>query len=190
MAWPLSPLQSFLSGTPPFIEAATLNSVQDAIIRIVSGTYSLKSVYVDGTGGVPILDAFTRPGTVTVNGLITGTTLPTPVQTEDGLIGLGNCLRGWAVVSGAGVLLRGYNVIGSERTPAGAANGDYLLTFQPDLTDGTNICVFASILGNGTPATIDYVPSKVGTHQTVRIGVFNLAGARTDRAVSCGFYGE
>lgn len=50
MAWPLTPLTTYVSSTTPAIKAADLNAFQSAINSLYSGTLTLKSLNVDGTG--------------------------------------------------------------------------------------------------------------------------------------------
>jgi len=51
MAWPLTPLTTYLQSSLPAIKAFDLNAIQDAITRIVRGTYTLFGLVLDGTGG-------------------------------------------------------------------------------------------------------------------------------------------
>ena len=51
MAWPSTPLTSYVSNTVPAIKAFDLNSFQMGVNGIINGTYSHKAVVIDGTGG-------------------------------------------------------------------------------------------------------------------------------------------
>jgi hypothetical protein len=51
MALPVSRNQTFADGSTPWIDAATMNALQDQNIGDVQGTISKKALVVDGTGG-------------------------------------------------------------------------------------------------------------------------------------------
>lgn len=72
----------------------------------------------------------------------------------------------------------------------GSAQGDYTVVFHASPVNPNAACVYGSIIGNGIPATWDVVPGSSLGFQSVRVGVYDLAGTRTDRAVCIGFYGE
>ena len=57
MAWPHSRLHTYVDNSTPVIAAADLNALQDAVIATVDATWSLKSLYVDGTGGTAVAPA-------------------------------------------------------------------------------------------------------------------------------------
>lgn len=192
MAWPNTPLQSFSDGTPPFVEALTLNSIQETINQIINGTIQMTGIVLINTGGgTPVPLNPPKAGGVDFTSLITSTTVPTPNAVGGyGRIGIGSVTRGWCVLTGAGVMLRGWNVYSVGRTPMGAAQGDYTIVYHAGPTDLTNVCVYGSIIGNGTPATWDAVASAAMTRQSVRVNVYDLAGTRTDRQMCVGIYAE
>lgn len=51
MAWPITPLTTYLPGSTPAIKAADLNAIQDAISKTLLGKYSFAGLLVDGAGG-------------------------------------------------------------------------------------------------------------------------------------------
>lgn len=89
MAWPNTPLTTYVATTVPAIKASDLNSIQSAINSIINAAYSLKGLWIDGTGGAvettpashvvctgtaPTFSSFgTGAGTSPVNNGITGT---------------------------------------------------------------------------------------------------------------------
>src|SRR5690349_3399956 len=89
MAWPLTPLTTYLPGSLPAIKAADLNAIQSAINRGFLGTYSYAGIVVDGVGGqdaAPIAGGLKTSGPVVAGGPVTvgGTafgksSLPTPI---------------------------------------------------------------------------------------------------------------
>jgi len=118
LAWPNTPLTTYtFDGAPP-IKSMDLNAIQDAINRIINGTYSLRSVTIDGTGGNIVAPA---AGTLNISGNIIvtpGSTLRTDSVTFNaGAVGYpasnvsildkaidGNQCKGWGVAAfdGAG----------------------------------------------------------------------------------------
>jgi hypothetical protein len=74
MAWPLTPIQTFLANvtrwTAPFA-----NQLQAGVNGIVAGTYSLIGVVVDGTGGATVTPV---PGALTLSSAAGSTTVPSP----------------------------------------------------------------------------------------------------------------
>lgn len=65
MAWPLTPLTTYLPGQLPAIKAADLNAFQNAINRGFAGTYSTAGLVLDGVGGNTVAPA---PGSLTASG--------------------------------------------------------------------------------------------------------------------------
>lgn len=53
MAWPLTPLRTYIANSLPAIAAADLNSIQSAINWLFGGVKTVASVEADGTGGAP-----------------------------------------------------------------------------------------------------------------------------------------
>jgi len=51
MAWPITPLTTYLPGSTPAIKASDLNAIQDAINKAFLGKYSFAGLIVDGVGG-------------------------------------------------------------------------------------------------------------------------------------------
>lgn len=186
MPWPLSPLTTYVANSVPTIKAFDLNAIQAAINSLFGGTLSVKSLRFDGTGGVA---AAPPTGTGQVTGLVAGTAVPTTTFAM-GTIGVGSIVGGWALITGAGALIRGYNVVTVSRTGGGAAAGDYTVVFSPTPADPAKACAWVAIIGNGTPAVADHVPTSSGANQALRLNVYDLGGTRTDRAVACGFFTE
>jgi hypothetical protein len=185
MAWPSTPLTTYSAGNPPAIQAADLNAFQSAINGIINGTYSLRGVVVDGTGGSVVVPL---AGAALVAALLTGTTAPTTAYAS-ATLGIGTVCSGWARITGAGALLRGFNVESTART-GGSPTGDYTLTFRNKRTDADNVCAWVTVVGTGTPAVADFTSFASGSNQVLRVRVYDLAGALTDRAICCGYLCE
>jgi hypothetical protein len=79
MAWPLSRITTYVAGVSQ-IAASAMNSIQDYVIGLYLGTYSVKALVVDGTGGA----ATTPPdGTLRVSSTAGfGTSVPTPATAK------------------------------------------------------------------------------------------------------------
>lgn len=88
MAWPLSPLTSYVGGTTPYIKASDLNSFQSAINGVFGGTLSLKSVVVDGTGGAA---SSPSAGEIHVSRVVADTSQPSAATTNKGQIYKESC---------------------------------------------------------------------------------------------------
>ena len=122
MAWPNTPLTTYIANTTPAIKASDLNAFQAAINRIINGTYSLKSVVIDGTGGT-----VTAPptGTLSVTSSASAASLPGTA------ISFGTSYKealifGFARCDAAGTVTTNYNAKSS--TPV--AVGQYEVKFN------------------------------------------------------------
>ena len=187
MAWPNTPLTSYSPGTTPWIKADDLNAIQSAINGIINGTYTLKTLYVDSTGGNT---AAQLPGLVVANGRVTHTTLPNTVNYAAGTVAQGSVVRAWAVVNGDSSFARGFKVYSTGRTPMGIPAGDYTVVFDTNPSDRVNVAVFASIDGlTPTPSSIQVHPFDSGGKQAVRVWTF-LGSSQTDARFSVGIYAE
>ena len=51
MAWPLTPLLTFLRRSPPVVTADFLNELQTTFIQLFTGTISIVGIVIDGIGG-------------------------------------------------------------------------------------------------------------------------------------------
>ena len=151
MTWPATVLTTYIAGTTPTIKAADLNAFQSAIVGLVLGTYSHKAIVVDGTGGAVVSS---RPGTVRVSAVDSGTgggsgnpNLPL-ASVAAGEFGRALVCMGWAVVSAAGVLLRGVNVKAIGR----GGTGQYTITFNASASDPANACALVNITSSADGA--------------------------------------
>lgn len=66
MAWPFTPITTYVAGTTPTIKAYDLNQLQAYINNLINGDRSVKKWIVDGTGNVDT-SAYTA-GAATLNG--------------------------------------------------------------------------------------------------------------------------
>lgn len=74
MAWPLTPLTTYLPGGLPAIKASDLNAIQDAINKAFLGKYSFAGLVVDGTGGnatTPLPGGLSLTGPASIGGSAT-----------------------------------------------------------------------------------------------------------------------
>ncbi len=121
MAWPLTPLTTYVAGLAPAIKAFDLNSLQNAINRIVGATYSLAALVVDGTGGA-IVSAVA--GTTQVSATLTETAVPGTARAV-GLDCVGTRPFGWVTFTGFGVVERHYNLKAFTRTGTGSYTAEF-----------------------------------------------------------------
>ena len=121
MAWPLTPLTTYVAGRAPAFKAFDLNSLQNAINRIVGATYSLAALVVDGTGGA-IVSAVA--GTTQVSATLTETAVPGTARAV-GLDCVGTRPFGWVNFTGAGVVKRHYNLKAFTRTGTGSYTAEF-----------------------------------------------------------------
>ena len=178
MAWPLTPLTTYLAGLPPAIKAFDLNAIQTTINSILTGAITLKAVSVDSTGG-----ALSAPqaGTLRATGSVASTTFPNPLAYPfGGIVGVGSAPLGWVSVESTGNLLKGYNIAsgpGVVRTGVGVY--EILFYAQPSTA---NACPVVTPSSFG--AVFKAVPSLVGLQLKVTVSTYNpVTGAATD----CGF---
>jgi hypothetical protein len=127
MAWPLTKLTTYQIGT--VISPDDLNSIQDGVNRLILGTYSVKSLTADGTGGATV-----APTAGAVSGQIlfptTAIGSATPPTPTLGSIYKDTIVHAWCVLDvtlaapSANTLLRGYN-FNSSVTHANAGKWDF-----------------------------------------------------------------
>ena len=121
MAWPLTPLTTYVAGLAPAIKAFDLNSLQNAINRIVGATYSLAALVMDGTDSA-IVSAVA--GTTQVSATLTETAVPGTARAV-GLDCVGTRPFGWVNFTGAGVDKRHYNLKAFTRTGTGSYTAEF-----------------------------------------------------------------
>jgi len=158
MAWPITPLTTYLPGSTPPIKASDLNAIQSAIVRAFLGTYSFAGLVLDGAGGndaVPPAGGLSAKGNAIIGGAVQcaslnsggdvsaggkvsvgakalSTALPTPAI-QKGSLYADACPIALASIGGNGVLHVGFGIqaIKWYGTPGGAPpNGTYDITLQ------------------------------------------------------------
>lgn len=123
MAWPNTPLTSYLAGGLPAIKAFDLNAFQAAINGIINATLSLLGVVIDGTGGNLVTPT---PGALMLSGSASGAAAPT-TAVPWGTVFREGSVFGSAAIDAAGALVAGYNV---KSVGARAATDPYVITFH------------------------------------------------------------
>lgn len=156
MAWPSTPLTTYVANSTPAIKAADLNAMQTGTNGIINATYNLQAVVT--TTGTPGTVVVPVPGTVTLAGAGTGTTAPTTSVPQGRMYKDSVCI-GWArgYWDGAAmVLTRGFNVLSLTRN----SQGDYTVVFRPTVnspataTAEVSLGVNPSVVDNGFVANI------------------------------------
>lgn len=181
MAWPITPLTTYVAGGLPWISASDLNAIQDAINRIINGTYSHKAVVVDGTGG--IVTAGT-PGTVRVSSTVSAYTTTPPfampsvpvgeLNSEQVLLGAARC----SLSGGAIVACGGFNVREAERVAIGA----FLVTFNTAFPDVLRHVPLVSPSAGSGPSRYAALASIGIVSGGYRVGfrVYDSSGSQAD----------
>lgn len=175
MAWPKTPLTTYVADNAPAIKAADLNSLQDATNQIINGTYTLQAVVVDGTGGSAVVPV---NGTSKVSAMLTETAVPGTAR-DSGLDCVGTRVWGWVNFTGAGVLKRGYNVKAFSRTGVGL----YTVEFYGAPADPDFCYVGGTAIAAGTACIVTVKPYLSGGGTLAAdIAIYDSAGALVDAA--------
>lgn len=144
MAWPSTPITTYVANSTPTIKAADLNSIQSAINAIVNGTYNLQGVTL--TTGTPGSIVAPVPGSLVAARSVFSTTIPTPST-----LSAGEHFRESAPAScgsfagtGMGLILKsGFGIAARSRV----TTGDYTVTLQRVPTGPTADNVVAVVSG-------------------------------------------
>ena len=162
MAWPNTPLTTYVAGNPPAIKAADLNSMQDATNQTINGTYSVNSLTADETA---------LPGT----------------SRSPGLDCKGTRLWGWINFTGAGVAKRHYN----GKTFVRNAVGDYTVEFYGAPADPDFCLVHGTAIAAGAARIVTVKPYLSGGGVlALDIKIHDDTGAAADAAASVGVWAE
>jgi hypothetical protein len=179
MAWPLTPLTTYLPGSLPAVKAADLNAIQAAINRGFLGTYSFAGLVVDGTGGqdaTPTPGGIKTSGGIIAGGPITvgasafGKSLPTPAPIA-GAIYQDTRIIAAGFFYATAALAYGFNISAVARTP-NVPVGSYLVTLILGSTVGTLVPV-ASVIAAISGASAQTV---MQTNNSIRVDVTNAQG--------------
>lgn len=182
MAWPGTPLRTYVANSTPTIKASDLNNFQSGINGIINGTYSLAAFVVDGTGGA-IVTPLSGSGTVSV--ALAGSATPN-VAINVGQFGKAGVPIGFAYVQGATAALNnGYNVYSVARI---GGTGEYTISFNPVPTSAAINFALASLGGIGVYRVA--VGAGGGGRQAVNVYTYDLAGLATDINFWVGCWGE
>lgn len=175
MAWPSTPLTTYVAGSAPTIKAFDLNAFQSAINGIVNATYSLAAVVADGTGGAIVA---TTAGTTQVSATLTETALPGTARAV-GLDCVGTRPFGWVNFTGFGVVKRHYNLKAFTRT----GTGIYTAEFHGAPADPYFCFVSGTTIANGEARMISVKPYlSFGGNLAAQIAIYDVAGALVDAA--------
>lgn len=177
MAWPSTPLTTYIAGSAPTIKAFDLNAFQSAINGIVNATYSLAAVVADGTGGSIVA---TTAGTTRVSATLTETAVPGTARAV-GLDCVGTRPYGWVNFTGAGVVKRHYNLKSFSRTAAGS----YTAEFHGAPSDPDFCFVTGTSIAAGSARIVGVKPYLSGGGDlALDITIHDDTGALTDAAAA------
>lgn len=182
MAWPLTPLTTYVAGVTPYIKAADLNSIQSGINGIIGATYSLKSVVVDGTGGSVVVPV---AGTAKVSATASAAGAGTAVAW--GLMYKESALFGHMRVSSAGAITASFNGLSATRT----AMGVYEVKFNAAPTNIARSVPLAVAVPGVVAAYIVVCqpPALSGADALVTVNTYDAAGAAADIEFAIGLFG-
>jgi len=182
MAWPSTPLTSYLSGGLPAIKAFDLNAFQAAINGVVNATYSLLGLVIDGVGGNVVVPT---AGALMLSGSASGVVAPTTAVPWGTMFREGPQF-GAARVTGAGVFEAGYNVQSTTRTGAGV----YQVLFNGAPTN------VARCTGQVTGRfnAVAFIPelnslTLVGADLKATVFMYDIAGAPADAMFDVNVWG-
>lgn len=201
MAWPLTPLTTYLQASLPAIKAFDLNAIQDAITRLVRGTYSLAGIVLDGNGGGA---AAPPPGGLRASGTVSAASLVSFTGVSAGTLGLSATGFGGApiqrktlyadtllyaagVVSLDGTLEAGFNI--ARVTKPGIGQYDVRLALPSEATLGRLPSALVPVacaygISIAFPAVIMTAPDLI------TIQMFGLSGAKVDCGLSLVVFGR
>ena len=186
MAWPATPLTTYNAGVPPSIQAFDLNAFQSAINGIIGGTYSLKAVVIDGTGGSVVVPV---AGTSKVSANLTETSIPGTARSK-GTDCIGTRLWGWVNFTGAGTVKRHFNSA-SAGPGIRTGVGSYTVEFYGAPADPDFCLVNGTAIAVGAARSVQVKPYlSGGGNLALDIRIYDDTGALVDAAASVGVWAE
>ena len=155
MAWPLTPLLTFVNGSSPACDAVFLNNLQLGVNGLCAGTYSYAGVVLDGTGGAVVTPT---AGAVKFSAAVSATSTPTPAFAK----GVGY-KENQAFAAGAVrytspttyTLDWGFNISSLSRASAGVININ-LVTAMASITNGVVMATMNDTPGNAGGVSVSY----------------------------------
>lgn len=184
MAWPTTPLTTYLPGSLPAIKAADLNAIQSAINRGFLGTYSYAGLVIDGAGGqdaAPIPGGLKTSGPIvaggpiTVGGTVFSKALPSPPPEPGAVYGDTRIIAAGFFYANAG-LAYGFNVASVARFP-NIPSGSFTISLIAGSASAMLVPV-ACVLAAASGASAQ---TGVQDGKTVRVDITNAQGALTDQ---------
>lgn len=171
MAWPSTPLTSYVSNTVPAIKAFDLNAFQLGVNGIINGTYSHKGVVIDGVGG-----SLSTPTSGTLTLTQSGSSAVTPNPTTPlGSFYQNQLMSCVGYIDSAGHIVRGVNIKGVT-----IAMGIYTVTFNINLDGGAgNYPVFAMPIVGGASSYYAHCSIIPGLPSSVNVFICNGAAGGT-----------
>jgi len=201
MAWPLTPLTTYLASSLPAIKAFDLNAIQNAITRIVRGTYSLAGIVLDGNGGG---DANPPPGGIRASGAVSAANLAATAATASPIVTLAangfgatapqrktlyadTLLYAAAVVHIDGTLQAGFNI--ARVTKPGTGQYDIRLAVPSE-------AAFAPLPSALVPVacaygiTVAFPAVIMMAADLITVQMFGTSGAKVDCGLSLAVFGR
>ena len=180
MAWPLTPLRTFIKNSVPVIDADFLNLIQTWVNDLTEGVVTIRALVVDGVGGLATASV---AGAIQLARLAGSAATPSANATGKGQINVESIPTAVAQISGGfQSVIYGYGIHAVARHGGGAAVGDYDVTFQAVPT-GADVAKHAlQITGKlgGAYDRIEVAPGLDGGNRLVARIIFVNAGADVD----------
>lgn len=179
MAWPMTPLTTYLPGSLPAIKSTDLNAIQSAINRNFLGTYSYAGIVIDGVGGkdaapvpggINTSGAIVAGGPITVGGTAFSKALPSPPPTPGAIYQDTRIIAAGLFYANAG-LAYGFNIAAVART-TNIASGSFVIT----LVNGSATAMLVPIASVLAAATGVSAQTGVNDAKSVRVDVTNAQG--------------
>lgn len=184
MAWPATPLTTYVPSFTPAIKAFDLNAFQSAINGLVNGTYKLAAVTTTtGTAGSAVSPI---AGTVQAAAAVAGSVLPN-TSLPQGTLTRGLVPIGWALVASDGTLTQGINV---NAAPTHVGTGSYRVVFNvasAGITEGVALAVSYDLIDARVIAA-NYV--AVGGKAGVSVVIRDTSGMAQDTKFQVVLYAE
>lgn len=173
-ALPFTPNETYIPNSPPVVKAATLNDLQTFIIRLFTGSHTVRSLRADGTGNV----ASSAPGgAIEVTRKSGSATMPSPA-TLAGQLNVGSIP--YAVrVDATGGLVYGQALKTAGITKTGT--GQYDVTFLLAATSVSTVSVKAQTYGSQRRADITNIMIPAAGEIKVSVEVWNTIAAPETR---------
>jgi hypothetical protein len=183
VAWPSTPLRTYVANSTPTIRAADLNAMQTGTNGIINATYNLQAlVTTTGTPGAVVVPV---PGTVTLSGTASATSAPS-AAIPWGRMYKESALFGSATIDNAGAVVAVYNVLSATQL----GTGQYEVIFNGAPTNWQRARVHITPYFNAGAFIPDSASLTLsGSDLRALVQIYDTAGAPADANFYIDAYG-